>query len=535
MQAVILAGGKGTRLAERLGGKPKPLVDVCGVPLLERQVRLLEAHGVDDILVLVNHAADQIEAFFQINQFSARVRIVDDGEPRGTAGAVLACLDLLQDRALIVYGDTLFDIDVSHMLEAHEAAGAEATLLLHPNDHPVDSDLVVLGEGGFVTAFHPHPHAEGAHLRNLVNAAFYVIEREALERWRDAPVPSDFGHDLFPAMVGAGQRLFGYISSEYIKDLGTPSRLDKVERHLSSGLVEAASRRNLQCAVFIDRDGTLNVPAGHIASPDALTLIPGTAEAMRRLNDAGKRTVLVTNQPVIARGECDLATLERIHGRLDTLLSASGAYLDRVFVCPHHPDAGYLGEVADLKIVCDCRKPATGMVEAAVLEMNIDRYRSWMVGDSSRDMGLAKQAALLSVLVQTGEAGLDGAVRPSFDVSACDFAAAVAYILDVYPTLASQAAVYVADIRPGDLVVVDDRSAEGFEAILRNELLAAGQRVAQMHADGDLDSVRNHIPKAGDDADLILIFSWPSHRDLPEWSRPVRRVYATSGAKDRPS
>ncbi len=474
MQAIILAGGKGTRLAERLAGKPKPLIDVAGVPLLERQIRLLEAHGIDEIIVLVNHAADQITAFLTSRTFEASIRIVDDGEPRGTAGAVLACLDRMERRAIIVYGDTLFDIDLPHMLSAHDVAGADATLLLHPNDHPADSDLVSLDRDGFVTAFHPYPHSAGDDLRNLVNAAFYVIERDALQRWRDRPVPSDFGQDLFPAMVTNGQRLFGYISAEYIKDLGTPTRLDKVERHLTSGIVAGASRRVPQRTVFIDRDGTLNQLAGHIASPDAIKLIAGAAPSVRRLNDAGLRTVLITNQPVIARGDCDLPMLERIHGRLEGLLSTSGAYLDRIFYCPHHPDPGFAGEVPELKIACDCRKPRPGLIDRAIIEMNIDRYRSWMVGDSSADMLAANRAGLLALLVRTGEGGRDGKYVGVADVIVEDFPAAVTVILEHYPDWLQDAKAVVAKVVGGDVILVDRAAPTGLAAVIRNELQVAG-------------------------------------------------------------
>lgn len=492
MQAVILAGGKGTRLAERLGGKPKPLVDVCGVPLLERQVRTLRQHGIDEVIVLVNHAADQIRAFFASSDVAAKVTIVDDGDPRGTAGAVLACLDLLGPRSLIVYGDTMFDIDVAHMLAAHEAAGADATLLLHPNDHPADSDLVALDADGFVAAFHPHPHRAGADLRNLVNAAFYVVERDALTRWRDTAVPSDFGHDLFPAMVAAGQRLFGYVSAEYIKDLGTPSRLDKVERHVAQGIIGRASRRVPQHAVFIDRDGTLNRPAGHIASPDAIELLPGAAAGVRRLNDAGLRTVLVTNQPVVARGGCDPSTLDRIHGRLEALLVSEGGYLDRIFHCPHHPDSGFAGEVVALKIVCECRKPAPGMIEQAILDLNIDRHRSWMVGDSSADLLAANRTGLLAIAVRTGEDGRDGKYPGVADLTVDDFAAAAAFIAEAYPVLLAGATAAIATVAGGDVVLADTAV---FAAVVRNELRAAGHIVASTpEGAGGVAVIVLHVP-----------------------------------------
>lgn len=418
-QAVILAGGKGTRLASRLDGKPKPLIDVGGVPLLRRQIVALVEQGVDDIVLLVNHAADQIEEYVSRLEVAARVRIINDGDPRGTAGATLACLDLLQETFVVVYGDTLFDLDVRQILQDHQESDADATLLLHPNDHPADSDLVGLDRLNWINAFHPYPRPSGQWLRNLVNAAFYVVERAALEPWVARMASGDFAKDLFPAMLAEGARLKGYLSFEYIKDIGTPARLDKAERHLRSGLVARARHSRAQRAVFLDRDGTLNVQRGHIARAQHLELITGAAEAVHRLNDAEFRVVLVTNQPVLARGDADEEALALIHAKLESDLGEAGAYLDAIYYCPHHPDSGYEGEVPELKIACDCRKPAIGMVNAAASAMNIDLSQSWMVGDSTADVAMARSAGLRSILVGTGEGGRDGkyAAEPTMRAS----------------------------------------------------------------------------------------------------------------------
>lgn len=438
MQAVILAGGKGTRLASRLNGRPKPLIDIGGQPLLERQLGQLAAAGVDETLVLVNHEAGQIDAFLNARAFGEmKVSLIDDGAPRGTGGAVLACLERLSDRLLVVYGDTLFDIDLAAFVAAHAQAGADATLFLHPNDHPADSDLVEVDDEGRVTAFHGYPHPPGAWLPNLVNAALYCVERGALERYRGLAPPFDFVKDLFPQMLADGVRLHGYRSFEYIKDVGTPARVDKAERDLLSGRVARDRRDRPQAAVFLDRDGVLNLLCGYIRTPQELVMIPGSAEAVRALNRAGLRTVVVTNQPVLARGECTPGGLHRIHAKLDTELGREGAYLDALYFCPHHPHAGFPGEVAALKIDCDCRKPKTGLVRKAAAELNIDLEQSWIVGDSTADLLVARRSGLRSILVRTGEGGKDGRCRGEPDVAQAkpdfvvdDLAAAVELILD---------------------------------------------------------------------------------------------------------
>lgn len=481
MQSVILAGGKGTRLASRLNGRPKPLIDIDGVPLLERQLRQLVDAGVDEAIVLVNHEAGQIEAFLAERDWGRlRISLVDDGEPRGTAGAVLACLDRLQDSFLVLYGDTLFDIDIQAFASAHHRASGDATLFLHPNDHPADSDLVEVDEAGRILAFHGYPHPPGALLPNLVNAAFYCVERRALEAYRALPAPLDFAKDLFPRMLADGARLVGYRSFEYIKDVGTPSRVDKAEGHLRSGAVARARRDHPQAAVFLDRDGTLNALRDYVRTPDDLALLPGAAEAIRTLNQHELRAVVVTNQPVLARGECTAEGMRAIHARLDTELGRSGAYIDALYLCPHHPHSGFPGEVAALKIDCACRKPKTGLIEQAAADLNIDLGRSWMVGDSTSDVLAAQRSGLRSVLVQTGEQGRDGRCLAEPDFIAEDVGAAVGLITETYPRFAKRVAGLLGKLRPGDLVLVGGFARAGKSTLAAT--LAAEARQAGLAA-----------------------------------------------------
>ena len=230
-------------------------------------------------------------------------------------------------------------------------------------------------------------------------------------------------------MLAAGARLHGYVSFEYIKDLGTPRRLDKAVDHLRRGVVDRATLAAAQPCVFLDRDGTLNAPRGHISRPEDLALLPRAAEAVRRLNDAEIRVALVTNQPVVARGECTPEGLRAIHAKLDMELAADGAFLDRVYVCPHHPEAGHPGEVAALKIACACRKPNPGMILAAARDLNADLARSWLIGDTTSDLLAARRAGVRSILVRTGEGGRDGKHQAEPDVVVDDLAAAVDHIL----------------------------------------------------------------------------------------------------------
>jgi histidinol-phosphate phosphatase family protein len=476
-QAVILAGGKGTRLAERLNGLPKPLVDVCGVPLLERQILLCKAHGFSKILVLVSHEAAKIVEFCASrDNWGLDVECIDDGEPRGTAGAVLAILDRLDEEFLVLYGDTMLDVDLGRFGEFHKSMGAGATLFLHPNDHPQDSDLVELGTGGFVVAFHPYPHEAGQFFHNLVNAALYVIQRKALEPWRGLVDKLDFGKALFPKMLGAGVKIAGYNCPEYIKDAGTPERLDKVCADLESGKIERSRLSVPQPVVFLDRDGVINPDMVHLDSIAKYRLYEEAGEAVRRLNKSEYRTALVTNQPVVARGGLSLAGLDQIHAKMETLLGEHRAFLDRIYFCPHHPDKGFEGEIPELKFVCDCRKPATGMIEKARAELNADLSRSWMVGDTSTDMQLAANAKVKSIFVQTTYSGVDDKypARASFILP--DLAEAVAFILDDYPRLEEWAKRVAAKLEPGGRVYIGGALASGKSVVASALAIALGQR-----------------------------------------------------------
>ena len=436
-QAIILAGGAGTRLRERLGDLPKPMIPIAGKPLLEHQVELCRHFGFTELVFFVHYRADLIEKHFGDGaKWGVKVRYVVEKEPLGTAGAVLDGFDVLAERFLVLYGDTMVNVDLDRVWKAHEQAQAEAALLLHPNDHPLDSDLVEMDADSRVTAFHNRPHPAGVWRQNLVNAGLYVLEKRALAPFRKLPSAHrqspafDFGRDIFPEMVGRGAKLLGYNSPEFIKDIGKPERYDRVCEQFANGTIARSSLAVKQRAVFLDRDGTLIPDKDCLRSAEGLELLPGVAAAIHDLNHHAWRTVVVTNQPVIAKGFCDEAELQRMHNKMETLLGVEHAFLDRIYYCPHHPEKGFPGERAELKMDCDCRKPKTGMIRRAVKELSIDLAQSWLVGDTTTDVQTARNAGLRSILVQTGAGGKDGKHAVQSDFKAATLADAVRIIIE---------------------------------------------------------------------------------------------------------
>jgi histidinol-phosphate phosphatase family protein len=415
-QAVILAGGMGTRLKARLGDLPKPMIPIGGKPLLEHQIELARRHGFEDILILACYRADLIERHFgDGSQWGVRVCVVAERAPLGTAGAVLDCRDLLAERFLVMYGDTMINVDLERIWQADIRSEADATLLLHPNDHPLDSDLVEIDGESRIVAFHNRPHPPGRWFQNLVNAGLYVLHKSALRPAAQGSGLLDFGQHLFPAMLRAGAKLYGYNSPEYIKDIGTPERYDKISAEFEAGVVARSSLATPQRAVFLDRDGTLVREVDGLTAPEQLELLPEAAGALRELNHHGLRAVLATNQPVVAKGFCTEADMGLIHNKLETLLGREHAFLDRIYWCPHHPQRGFAGERADLKIKCECRKPKAGMILQAARDLNLRLSDCWLIGDSTTDLETARHAGLKSILVRTGHAGKDGKFSAAAD------------------------------------------------------------------------------------------------------------------------
>lgn len=403
MRAAILAGGKGTRIGQRFPDLPKPMIPVAGKPLLQHQVELLARQGITDITLIIGYKSEIIQKHFGDGAaFGARIDYIIEDKPLGTGGA----LSLLpREETLILFGDIYLDIDFRRFIRFYKEKQAGIALFAHPNSHPQDSDILVADGNARVLAWKSKKDGKRGELRNLVNAGLYVFSRDALPEG-DA-VKRDLEHDLIVPMIPEG-RAFAYRSTEYVKDMGTPERLDTVSQDIGSGAAAARNLKNRQRAVFLDRDGTINEENGFVTGPEQIQLIPGSAEAIKRLNRSPFLVICVTNQPVIARGDVTFDGLEAIHACLDTLLGREGAYMDDLFFCPHHPDGGFAGELPEYKTNCSCRKPEPGLLLQAAERYNIDLRRSYMIGDRTSDIAAGRTAGCMSIGLRTGAALTDG-------------------------------------------------------------------------------------------------------------------------------
>lgn len=427
MKVVIMAGGKGTRIASVRSDVPKPMIEIDGKPILEHQLLNLKACGLTDITLVIGYLGDVIRTYFgDGSKWGVQLHYFVEDHPLGTAGALFQMPELTDD-FLLLCGDVMIDVDFNRFAEFHRRNGAWASLMAHPNGHPYDSSLLVTEilppqvEGQLPVDTHRvvrwmAKEDERLYYKNRVNAGIEIISSQLLEATREGrlsgklpirhpetPEKIDLDRDVLKPNIASG-RIFAYDTPEYIKDMGTPDRFYEVERDLQSGKVHA---RNLKCrqkAIFLDRDGTLNVAKGWLNRAEDLALLPGVASAVKLINRSGYLAIVVTNQPVIARGECSFEELQRIHDRMETELGREGAFIDALYFCPHHKDKGFAGERVAYKLDCDCRKPKPGLLLQAARDFNIDLGESIMIGDSARDVEAGRNAGCRqSVLIAENE------------------------------------------------------------------------------------------------------------------------------------
>lgn len=440
MLTIIMAGGRGTRISALYPDLPKPLIPIDGIPVLERELISLRNQGYTDFIFTVAYLADKIMAHFgDGSRWGVKIEYYVEETPLGNAGALLKLRERIgSEPFLLLNADAVFDVDFNRMVSYHHSKNALVTLFTHPNSHPYDSGLIVADGEKRVEKWLAKEDVRPEFYKNRVNAGLHVINPEVLdllemnaeEIGREGPdgriIKVDLDRQLLKPLQGTG-KMFCYDSPEYVKDMGTPERFYSVVEDFRAGRVQSKNLKNKQKAVFLDRDGTINKYAGFLRDKREFELIPGICGAVKCINNSGYLCVVVTNQPVIARGEVSFAQLDEIHNKMETLLGLEGAYIDGLYYCPHHPHKGYEGEIVALKTDCDCRKPKPGLLLRAAEDFNIDLKNSWMIGDSENDIKAGLAAGCKAVFIK-GE----GTARMEGDFGQTDTLESVAEFVEKY-------------------------------------------------------------------------------------------------------
>ncbi len=396
MQLVIIAGGKGTRLG--LKDIPKPMVKIGDKPLLEHQIELAKKYGINEIFILSGYLANVIEGYFgNGSKWGVKIHHIVEPYPLGTAGAVKLLEGKIKERFMIFYGDLIMDFDIQSFIDFDKQHNSIGTLILHPNDHPHDSDLMGINEKNIITDIYSKPHDESKYYRNLINAAVYIFSPKIFS-YIEQNVPQDFGKDIFKKLMENNETLIGYDTAEYIKDMGTKDRFQSVANDFVSGKVARLNKRNKRPCIFLDRDGVINMNMNKNLSVEGFELLDGVSEAIKQINKSDYLSIVVTNHPMVAKGFIKEEANE-IHKKMETLLGKAGAFVDEIYYWPHYFDKDFKEEASELKTDYDCRKQKLRMLLNVAKEFNIDLANSWMIGDSDRDLIAGKNAGCKTVFI----------------------------------------------------------------------------------------------------------------------------------------
>lgn len=405
MIALIQAGGAGTRLKEITGDLPKPMVPIAGKPILQWQVESLARAGVSNIFIVCPKNSTAIQDHFGDGaKFGVKIDYFVEETPLGTGGVFYYFANKFKEDFFLLFGDLMLDVDWNRFMKFHKKHHGAITTFAHPNSHPYDSDVLVVKEDGQVINILSKKQPRDFFYKNITNAGLYVVSKDFLETFKgmEEPIKIDFEKELLAPTIASGLA-YCYRSSEYVKDCGTPDRYLSVGKDVETGVVASRNLSHSQKAIFLDRDGVLNVFGDFVRKPEMLKLKDDAPGALKRINESKYLAICITNQPVVARGETTFAELFEIHNKLETLLGEKGAYLNDLYFCPHHPDKGFEGEVPELKIDCDCRKPKIGMLLKAQKDYNIDLAASWFVGDTHQDVQTGINAGCRTILITSGD------------------------------------------------------------------------------------------------------------------------------------
>jgi len=393
--AVILAGGRGTRSADP--NTPKISHLIGGKSLLQWQFDLIQDTSIDTVFVVTGFLGDEVKVLCDsADSTGLNVHVIHEQAPSGTVNALKLVLSHTEHRQfLVLLGDVLSLFPVAEFFSAFSESGKNTGVVVHPSTHPNDSDTVFASHSGAVRVY---PKGTPSKFTpNMASAGVFAVARDALTLYAKA---QDIGSDLL-LMASHENDLFIMNSSFYFKDTGTHERLQSARLDYDGGAARRRGSNTSRPGLLLDRDGVINSVTPEVYLAEDYQVLPGVGEAIREVNSIGIPVMVVTNQPGIAKGYMTFEEHERIRAAMDEQLGNKGAFVDDYFFCPHHPDGGFENEIAELKINCECRKPAPGMALDLARSHKIDLTKSVLIGDTARDQGLAEQVGAKFLHVTT--------------------------------------------------------------------------------------------------------------------------------------
>ena len=425
-QLVIMSGGKGTRIKKYFKG-PKILINIFNKPLLYWHIKNAEKYKIKKILIITGYKSAEIEQY--ISKIKTNIKIIFFKEKilNGTGGALIKVKKFLDNEFFLIYGDVIQNINLKRFYKFHTKKKSDVTIFTHPNDHPESSDLVVADQNNRVVKIMKYPHKTKIYGNLAISAAFCIKKKNLNKMNVLKKTKIDFAKDILTKRLNL--KIYSYQSIDLIKDCGNINRVKEINKNKNL-FNKLKDFNNKNKCIFLDMDGTIVEEVKRLNSYKKLKYYPQVGNIIKEINKSNFLAVLITNKPIIAKGFCSEDMLIKIFNSLEAHLALSGSFLDRIYYCPHHPNKGFKGEVKSLKINCVCRKPKIGLLKKACREMNISYKKSWIIGDSTIDIQLAKNAKMKSILVKTGYKGRDKKFNVNPDFKFNNLKSAVKFILN---------------------------------------------------------------------------------------------------------
>lgn len=377
-QAVILAGGLGTRMRPLTDHTPKPMIPFHGKPFAAYLVEMLKEQGIEEVVFLLGYLPEVVMEYFgDGKQFGLSIKYSVLPVDAETGARLRAALDLLEDHFLLLYCDNYWPMQLEKMTAQWRGSGTEALLTIYSNDDHFTKHNVRVSDAGLIEEYDKTRTAPGL---SGVDIGFGIFSRQHVESLPNGNV--SFEKEVYKKLVARGQ-LAAYVSMHRYYSIGSLPRLEDTKEFL-----------RFRPVVFLDRDGVLNrkPPRGqYVSMPEEFEWLPGSLEATVLLSESGFRLCIVTNQAGVARGMIAAATLQKIHGRLTKEVESAGGRIEAIYCCPHHWDEK-----------CFCRKPQPGLFFAAQRAMHCDLTRSYFIGDQDED-GIAAEGSGCRFILKSEE------------------------------------------------------------------------------------------------------------------------------------
>ncbi len=396
MEIAILIGGKGSRVKKISKYIPKAFLKIGKYSIIEHQLNQLSKLK-KKIFLISNKKISKFNNRLKRKYKNIDFKIFEENKPLGTGGCLKPLQKYKHNNYLVIMGDLIFNINFKKFYLFHKKNKSDFTLLVHPNDHPFDSDLLEINEKNQLIKFHNKPHKKN-DLGNLSSSGIFLINKKILKFIKTNKF-QDLSKDILPKLLKKKIKIYAYNTREYVKDVGTPKRINLVKKQMKTKKFINGNINKKLPAIFLDRDGVINkeYPYKHYQNP--MEVNSGAISAVKKINKKGFLSVIITNQSAIAKGIITLDKLKKDHRKLEYYFGLHGAYFDRIYFCPYHPEKGFKGEVKKYKRKSSWRKPDNGMILQAIKDLNIDIKKSYMIGDSAVDYYAAKKTGIKCLIV----------------------------------------------------------------------------------------------------------------------------------------